>query len=73
MELGQLILRQCLGGKEIQGAAVGAFQNCIQDGQVVAKRFAGSGRRDNDNVFSGTNRFGGGGLMAIELAIPLSA
>ncbi len=68
MKLRELILRQRLGGEEIQRAAVRAFQNRVQDGQVVAKRFSGGRRGDDHHVPAGSNCFHSGSLVAIELA-----
>ena len=49
VQFGELVLRQRLGGKEIQRARVGIFKHGVQHGQVVAKRLArSSGRNDNE-------------------------
>ena len=50
MELGQLILRQRLRGKEIQRARRRVVQNAMQDGRVVAERLSRRGGRDDDRV-----------------------
>src|SRR5260370_33185367 len=72
MQLGKLILGKRLGREEIQGAVVGAFQDCVQDWQVVAKRFPGSRRCDDDHVLAGVARFGSSSLVAVELANTLT-
>src|SRR5260370_23787805 len=68
MEFGELILRQRFGGEEVHCAAVRAFQNRVQDGQVVTKRFSGGRWRNNHHVLAGSNCFRSGSLVAIELA-----
>jgi len=68
VEFGELVLREGFGGEEVKRAAIGIFEDSVQDGQVVAKSFSGSCGRDNDDVFSGVDRFGGGGLMGVEAA-----
>ena len=65
VELGELILRQRLGGKKIQRARVGIFQHGVQDRQVVAERLAGSGRRDDDHFVARHARFRGLGLVCV--------
>src|SRR5260370_32951073 len=72
MQLGKLILGKRLGREEIHGAVVGAFQDCVQDWQVVAERLPGSRRRDNDHVLAGVDRFGRSSLVAVELANTLT-
>ncbi len=73
VKLGELILRERLGGEEVEGARVGVFKDRVEDREVVAERLAGGGRRDHDEVFSGAGKFGGGGLMRIEAVDSLGA
>ena len=68
VEFGELILRQRLGGKKIERARVGIFQNGVQDRQVVAQRLAGRGRRDDHDVLARVHRFRGGGLVCVRSA-----
>ena len=66
----QLILGQGLGGKKINRASVGIFQNRVYDRQVVAQRFSRSRGRDDDNIFSVVRRLRGRRLMGVK---PLDA
>ena len=59
VQLGELVLRQRLGGKEIERARVGISKNRVQDRQVVAERLARRGRRDDDHILSRVHRFRG--------------
>src|SRR6267154_1791811 len=68
VQLCKLILRERFGGKQIKRSTVRAFQNCVQDWQVVAERLAGSGWRDHHDIFASMNGFRSGSLMAEELA-----
>ena len=68
VEFGELVLRERLGGKEIEGAGVGVFEDRVQDRQVVAEGLAGGGGRDDDDVFSGVGEFGGCGLVGVGAA-----
>src|SRR4029079_6510072 len=66
VELGQLILRQRLGGKEIQRAARGLAQNWYEDRRVLTERFTRCRWRDDDDVPAAervVNRFS---LMRVE-------
>ena len=66
VQFGELILRERLGGEEIQRARVRIFQHGVQHRQVVAQRFSGSGRRDDDDVAPLMHGFGRRGLMAVQ-------
>ena len=68
VQLGKLILRESLGGEEIQRACVRIFQNCVQNGQVVAEGFARSRGSDNDGISPRMYSRRRGSLMAIELS-----
>ncbi len=52
VKLGELILSERFGGEEIERAGVGIFEDGIEDGQVVAERFAGGGGRDDYQIFA---------------------
>ncbi len=56
VKFGELILRQSLGGKKIEGARVRIFENGVENRQVVAKRLAGSGGSDHHEIFSGAGQ-----------------
>ena len=53
LQLGELILRERLGRKQIQRAARRILQDRVQDRRVVAERLARRGRRDDDDVAAG--------------------
>ena len=67
MQLGELILRQGLGRKQVQRARVRIFKDRVQHRQVVAQRLAGCRRRNHHNVASLPNGFRCQGLVAIQL------
>ena len=67
VQFGELVLREGFGREKIDGAGVGIFEDRVQDRQVVAERFAGGRRRDDDDVFSGVDGFGGSGLVGVGL------
>ena len=73
VQLGELVLRERLGGEEVERARIGIFEDGVQDRQVVAERFAGCRGRDDHEVFSRARKFGCGGLMRIELVDSLGA
>ena len=73
VQLGELVLRERLGGEEVERARVRILEHGIQDRQVVAERLAGGRRRDHDEVFSGARKFRRGGLVRIELLDSLGA
>ena len=73
VEFGELVLRERLGGEEVQRARIGIFENGVQDGQVVAESFARSGRRDDHEIFSRARQLRRGGLMRIKLVDALGA
>ncbi len=68
MQLGKLVLRQSLGGEEIQRARVRVFEHCIENWQVVAESLARGRRGHHDRIAPGVNGCHSGGLMAIEFA-----
>ena len=53
LQLGELILRERLGRKQIQRAARRVLQDRVQDRRVVAERLARRRRRDHDDVAAG--------------------
>ncbi len=73
LKLGELILRERLGGEEVEGARVGVFKDRVEDREVVAERFSGGRRSNYDEVFSGPGKFSGGGLVGVEAVNPLGA
>jgi hypothetical protein len=50
VELGELVLGERLGGKEVESARVGILQDPVEDGKVVAEGLAGGSGRDDDDV-----------------------
>ncbi len=52
LKLVQLILGQRLGREQIQGARARIVHQTLQHRQVVAKRLAARGRRDNNYILS---------------------
>ena len=66
MQFGELILRERLGGEKVERARVRIFEHGVQDGQVVAKRFSGSGRRDDHDVAARVHGCCCCGLVAVE-------
>ena len=73
VELGQLVLRERLGGEEVERARIGIFEDGIQDGQVVAERLARGRGRDDNEILSRARNFGCGCLMRVELVDSLGA
>ena len=67
VQLGQLVLGQCLGREQVQRPRVGVFQNCVQYRQVVAQRFAGSRRRHHHEILAPTRHLRRRSLVRIEL------
>ena len=67
LQLGELILRERLGRKEIQRAARRILQDRVEDRRVVAERLARRGRRDDDDVPAGERVLDRFGLMRVEL------
>ena len=67
MKLGELILRERLGRKQIQRTRRWIPQHRAEDGRVVAERFARSGRRGDDDVAPGEGVLDRGGLMRVGL------
>jgi hypothetical protein len=65
VELGQLVLGQGLGGKEVQRASVRVLQDAVEDGQVVAERLARRGGRDHHRAPSLARRLVGQGLVRV--------
>ena len=54
-ELCQLVLGQGLGRIYIEGPSFRVFEQPLQDGEVVAERFAARGGRDHDKVAAAAN------------------
>ena len=67
MQLGQLVLRQRLGRKQIQRARGRILENAVEDRRVVAERLARRRRRDDDDVPPGQRVLDGLGLVRVEL------
>ena len=67
VQLGELVLRERLGRKQIQGAARRVRQDRVQRGRVVAQRLARRGRRRHDEVAAGERELEGRGLVRVEL------
>src|ERR1700740_2279523 len=57
VKLGELVLCQGFGGEEVQSAVVRVFKAGVQNRQVVAKGFSGSGWRNDDDILSGVDCF----------------
>ena len=68
VQLGELILRQRLGRKEVQRARRRILQDRVQHRRVVAERLARSRRRDRDDVAPGEHVRERLGLVRVELA-----
>ena len=68
MQLGQLVLGQRLGGKEIQRASFRIAQHRLQNWQVIAGGLPGRRRRHHHHVFPGQCEAGRLRLMGIEAA-----
>ena len=66
----ELVLRQRLGGKQIERAGVRIGERRFQNRQVVAERLAAGGAGDDDEVPPGPRRFERRHLMRIELLDP---
>ena len=72
VELGELVLGQRLGGKEVKSPGVGVLQDPIEDGQVVAERLAGGRRGDDHAALPRQGRIVGLALVGVEaLVAPL--
>ena len=67
VQLGELILRERLGRKQIQRARRRIRQDLAQDRRVVAERLARRGRRGDDDVAPGERVLDGCGLVRVEL------
>ncbi len=52
LELGELVLRERLRGKKVQGTRGGLLQQGVENGQVVTEGLAGRGWRDDDHVLA---------------------
>ena len=68
VQFGELILRERLRRKKINRARVAVFEDRVQHRQVVAERFARSGRSHDDDVFAGVYGLGRRSLMRVRLA-----
>ena len=67
LQLGELILRERLGRKQIQRAARRVLQDRVEHRRVVAERLARRGRRDDDDVAAGQRVLDRFGLVRVEL------
>ena len=67
VQLGELVLRERLGRKQIQGAARRVRQDRVERGRVVTQRLARRGRRRHDEVAAGERELEGRGLVRVEL------
>ena len=67
MQLGELVLRQGLGGKQIERPARRVLQDRIQNRDVVAQRLARGRRCDHDCMAVGHRMADGFCLMAVKL------
>jgi len=69
-QLGELILSQRLGGKEIEHARLRLLHQGLQHRQVVAEGLAGRGRGHHHQVLALGHRLEGLGLVRVELLDP---
>ncbi len=67
VQLGELILRERLGRKQIQRARRRVLQDRVEDRRVVAERLARRGRRDRDDVPAGEHVLERFRLVRVEL------
>ena len=73
VQLGELVLGQCFGRKQVKSTCVGIFQHCIQHRKVVAECFARRRRGYHDYVPAAVYYFGGGSLVRIQFFDPFCA
>ena len=66
-QLGELILRERLGGEEVEHPRLRLLHQRLEHGQVVAEGLAGGGRRDHHEVLALGHRVEGLGLVRVEL------
>ena len=66
VQLAELVLRERLGGKEVERAGAAVVQNGVEDGQVVAERLAAGGRGHDGDMLAVASRVDGFGLMRVE-------
>ena len=69
-QLGELVLGQGLGRKEIEHACVGLPEQRLKHGQVVAERLARRRRRDDDDVVALLDQLPRLSLVGVELTDP---
>ena len=67
LQFGQLVLSQRFGGENVKRAGIGILQHGIQDGKVVAERFAGRRRGHNHRVVAAMHPLRRFRLMRVEL------
>ncbi len=67
-ELSELVLAERLGGEEVQRPRRGILRDGLQDGQVVAERFARCGGRHDGHILPGSQRLECLRLMAVQRA-----
>ena len=70
VQLGELVLRQRLRGKEVQRARVRILEDAVEDRQVVAEGLARRGGRDHDRVAPGRRGVVRLALVRVEPAVP---
>ncbi len=68
LQLGELILRERLGRKQVEGPARRILQDRVQHRHVVAERLARRGRCDDHDVAARERVLDGLGLVRVELA-----
>ena len=68
MQFGELILRQCLGRKQIERPRLVVTEHRLQDRQVVAGGLARRRRGHDDDVLAGEGQGRGFGLVGVEPA-----
>ncbi len=73
VELGQLVLRECLGWKHVERTRRGVGENLVQHRRVVTERLAGRRGGDDDHIAAGESVPHGRGLVCVELVDPARA
>ena len=67
IELGQLVLRERLGRKQVESPRRRLVQDRVEDGDVVAERLARRGRRGHHDALTRHRVGDGGGLVRVQL------
>jgi hypothetical protein len=73
VQLRKLVLRECLGGEEVERSRIALFEDGIQNGQVVAKRLARGSRRHDHKILACVRELRSLSLMRKELPDPFRA